>query len=255
MRREFSYWLERERIADQLLDRNHLQRKISKISFSSSTDKIKEVTWADTADANDIVQTDAILHRDKKLFREQADQLKHPPEAITRATRKLFMKWFTRLPPGLGVSLGRRDTKLQSRFKDDLVKAYGVTHPGSAPTKPVQALMWCPVLGRYVDQAAMTAAHIFGYALGQELMTEIFGDEEGERDELFSPKNGMMMHSEAEKRFDKGLIVFVPSVDDESAEAIQAWHKSETKAYKIHVLDTTAPKMKEAVPGEEYKNG
>ena len=67
-------------------------------------------------------------------------------------------------------------------------------------------------------------------------MNEIFGDEEGESDELFSINNGMMSHVDAESGFDKGFIVFVSSVDDESAEAVKAWHESDSKTYKIRVL-------------------
>lgn len=138
------------------------------------------------------------------------------------------MKWFTRLPLGLGVTEGRRNTKLQSRFKQELVEVYGTAHP-----EPGRNEMWCPVHGRYIDKASIKAAHIFGYALRQDLMIEIFGDEEGERDELFSINNGMMMHAEAESRFDKGFIVFVPSVDDESAEAVEAWHESDSKTTRF----------------------
>lgn len=152
------------------------------------------------------------------------------------------MKWFTKLPLGLSVTEGRRDTKLQSRFKQELVEAYDTAHP-----EPGRTEMWCPVLASYVEKSSIKAAHIFGYALGQDLMTEIFGDKEGERDELFSPKNGIMMHAEAEYRFDKGFFVIVPSVDDESAEAVKAWHQSDIKAYKIRVLDKTS-KMKEFLP-------
>ena len=153
------------------------------------------------------------------------------------------MKWFTKLPQGLGIAAGRRDTKLQSRFKQELVEAHNTAHP-----EPGRDEMWCPILATYVHKSAIKAAHIFGYALGQDLMTEIFGDKEGERNELFSPENGIMMHTEAEDRFDKGFFVIVPSVNDESAEAYKAWHQSDVKAYKIRVVDTKASKMNRFLP-------
>lgn len=74
-----------------------------------------------------------------------------------------------------------------------------------------------------------------------------------ERDELFSPRNGMMIHTKAEARFEKGFIVFVPSVDDESAEAVKAWRESESTAYKIRVLGTKVSKVKEFLPGAEER--
>ena len=58
--------------------------------------------------------------------------------------------------------------------------------------------MCCPVFAKYIDKCEIKAAHIFGHALGQDLMTEIFEDQEGERDELFSISNGMMMDADAE---------------------------------------------------------
>lgn len=64
------------------------------------------------------VQTDATIKLDKMLFREQANRLRHQPKAVTRVTRGLCTKWPTRLPLGLVVTEGQRDTKLQSRFQD-----------------------------------------------------------------------------------------------------------------------------------------
>lgn len=65
------------------------------------------------------------------------------------------------------------------------------------------------------------------------MITDIFGAEENEKkNELFSANNGLLIHSGAEERFDIGYLVIVPSATEESAEDIEAWHKSTAKSYK-----------------------
>jgi hypothetical protein len=87
----------------------------------------------------------------------------------------------------------------------------------------------------------MRAAHIFPYQHGQYIMNEIFAgesSEEGGLNELFSPRNGMMLSSVAEERFDKFLFVIVPLVDDDNdPRQIQAWHASGVKRYRIRVVE------------------
>ena len=71
-----------------------------------------------------------------------------------------------------------------------------MAQPMQNPEETIRGILFFPSI--FIDKCAITAAHIFGHALGQDLMTEIFGDEEGERDELFSTNNGMMMLADAE---------------------------------------------------------
>jgi hypothetical protein len=53
------------------------------------------------------------------------------------------------------------------------------------------------------------------------------------------------MSKDAEERFDKGLFVIVPTVDDPvSQHDIDAWSASEPKEYKIRLLDKECPLMK-----------
>lgn len=75
-------------------------------------------------------------------------------------------------------------------------------------------------------------------------MDAIFGREEGADPELFSPRNGMIMDTRAEKKFDKGLFTIVPLVSDEPSDAeTAAWHASDPKRYKIRVTDPKAAGM------------
>ena len=93
----------------------------------------------------------------------------------------------------------------------------------------------------------MRAAHIFPYQHGQLLMDEIFAGEsfeEGGRDELFSPRNGLVMCSLAEERFDDFLYVIVPLIEDESdPRQIQTWHANVEKRFRIRVEGTNEKAM------------
>ncbi|MCJ1469778.1 hypothetical protein MMC07_008420 [Pseudocyphellaria aurata] len=89
----------------------------------------------------------------------------------------------------------------------------------------------------------MKASHILPYSLGQDLMKYVFGGEEYKTNELFSAKNGLLIHSSAVIRFGKGCFVIVPSAHEESAVGIEAWHKSMAKRYIIRVTDRNATKM------------
>ena len=86
----------------------------------------------------------------------------------------------------------------------------------------------------------MHAAHTFGYASGQDIMTKIFGSEAD--DKLFSINNGIILHGDVESRFEKSVLALVADVDDESPSAIQKWHQRGAKSYQIRVLDKMCPK-------------
>lgn len=61
------------------------------------------------------------------------------------------------------------------------------------------------------------------------------------------------MSTLAETRMDKGLFVIVPLVNDESAEEVKAWHKSDPKRYQLRVLDKNNSLMQEEIPGADPK--
>ena len=109
---------------------------------------------------------------------------------------------------------------------------------------PTNEAVWCPVLSKWVAADYSTATHLFSFKHGQAMMDAIFGREEGTDPELFSPRNGMIMDTRAEKKFDKGLFTIVPLVSDEPSDAeTAAWHASYPKRYKIRVTDPKASGM------------
>lgn len=136
---------------------------------------------------------------------------------------------------GLGImatGAGRRETSDQSKFRTDLLDAYAARHP----KQPLSTHIWCPVFGDYYFPTATTAAHLFAYKHGQDTMDAIFGPTEPP--ELFSPKNGLIVNSEFEAVFDKGLLAIVPLLpNNPSTVELNAWRNSEPKEYKIRILD------------------
>lgn len=79
-------------------------------------------------------------------------------------------------------------------------------------------------------------------------MTAIFGEDV--LGELFSPRNGIMMSTVAERRFDKGLFVIVPDVEENPSEStISRWCSSSVRDYKIKVLDKSHPLMIQFING------
>lgn len=76
------------------------------------------------------------------------------------------------------------------------------------------------------------------------MMDAIFGREKGAEPELFSPRNGIIMDTQAEKKFDKGLFAIVPLVPNQPSEAeTAAWHASDPKRYKIRITNPKAAGM------------
>ncbi|MCJ1470987.1 hypothetical protein MMC07_009635 [Pseudocyphellaria aurata] len=240
------YWFDRTSIADKLLEKNRLQKMISIQSFERSNTSSK--AWHESEEAEAFADTDSALTVDKKLYAAQAKKLQFDVEPVTQGTKRLFMRWFTKSSAGLGATAGKRSTQNQTRFKANLIEASNASHPD-----PRVEEYWCPILGCFHGKHAMKAAHIVPYSLGQDLMTDIFGAEENEKNELFSAKNGILMHSGAEERFDKGFFVIVPSANDESVEEIKAWHESTAKSYKIRVIDRDAKPMKTFLPSPMQK--
>ncbi|MCJ1365157.1 hypothetical protein MMC16_004277 [Acarospora aff. strigata] len=75
--------------------------------------------------------------------------------------------------------------------------------------------LWCPVMKQYVDEDSLGAAHNFPYRLGKEVMRSVFG--ESSANEMFLPRNGLMLYSPSRKKFDKFLLVIIPAGPPESA--------------------------------------
>jgi len=104
-------------------------------------------------------------------------------------------------------------------------------------------MYWCPVLGGWVQQTAIHAAHIFPHKLGQNMMTQIFGFDTA-KPEMMELQNALILSAEAAESIDDNKVVIVPDVDDiASNEAIDKWTRSEPKGYKIRIVDLSQQEL------------
>lgn len=224
-----------------MIVKTQLERKISLQRLQESGERVEP--WFESEAAKELLKVERVLQTDNRLFMKQAERLKYDP-LPTKESRRSFMQWFTRSPNGLGVAGGRRDTSMQGNFRKSLVKAQDANHP-----EKEMASHWCPIIRSWVHNKSSTAAHIFPWKHGQEIMTRIFGSESA--NEMFSINNGILMSTLAESRMDKGFFVIVPCVNDESESDVKAWHESNPKRYKVRVLEENDKLMREFIPGSE----
>jgi len=152
---------------------------------------------------------------------------------------------------GLNITVptgaGRRNPSDQSSFRHNLICVSNAKHSDLYKWE----FLWCPITRTWSTEAK--AAHLFAYHHGQDMMTYIFGVEA--IGELFSVKNGILMSTRAEERFDKGLFVIVPDVNDPASQHdIDKWNASEPKEYKIRVLDKDSQLMKAPVQAHRPEN-
>ena len=232
------YWVRRTNIAEKEVEHARLQNRISVRDFMK-TGGGTEQEWVKTLEARKLFEQEKSYVSEQRIYSRQAQELKILPGQKQKNMRRAFMQLFTTSPSGLGIStrMGRRDTSEQSNFRKALIEASNAAHP-------TNEAVWCPVLSKWVAADYSTAAHLFSYKHGQAMMDAIFGREKGADPELFSPKNGLIMDTRAEKKFDKGLFTIVPLVSDEPSDAeTAAWHASDPKMYKIRVTDPKAAGM------------
>ena len=183
------------------------------------------------------------MEKQRDLFSQQAKRLDAHPTDLESSLRRSFMRFFTTSKLGLGIlgsSAGKRNSRLQSDFRKKVIAYYG-----SSNGQTIEEL-WCPIVGADLPSVFTCAAHIFGYMNGQETMTAIFG--ETDEPELWSPRNGMLVSSQAEAAFNKGFLAIVPNVSDQASLAeISLWSNSEPKEYKLKIIDPTHPYAKEGI--------
>lgn len=200
-----------------------------------------EEEWKKTQDAQKILVELHAKDRQRRLCQEQAERLAVDSKDTSGSLRRSFIRLFTTSKLGLGIlstGAGKRGSRRQSRFRKELIETYNSRYPDNDVDN--SDLLWCPILSSWMDKNGTCAAHIFGYMNGQESMTAIFGATESP--ELWSPRNGMLIASSVEARFDSGLFVIVPDLpENASAAEISAWNDSESKEYKLRIIDSQHP--------------
>ncbi|KAI4105231.1 MAG: hypothetical protein LQ339_003562 [Xanthoria mediterranea] len=235
------FWQKRACISKLLHDRVNLNRKISLGDMN-----VSKTAWVNTEEGKAFVEDMRAHQLDFKICARQADRLRLDAKNPARNKRRTFMKLFTTSHRGLGINIqksgdGKRPSKLQWKLRKCLIGASNSHHPNVQDKR-----LWCAITGEYMPAACLKAAHIFPWASGQLLMTEIFGEGAG----LNSIYNAILMSEEAETHFDKGNFLIVPNVDEQSSAAISLWHQSSPKSFKIRVVDPKSLGMDNFVNGE-----
>ncbi|KAI9768415.1 MAG: hypothetical protein M1839_004112 [Geoglossum umbratile] len=125
----------------------------------------------------------------------------------------------------------KRSRTLQSHMRRDSVSSYDATE-GQAKFDPKLTFLRCTITDAYFHPKLVKAAHIVPANMGLALVDYALGD--GSSSRLFTPDNGMLMHTLIEGAFDSGLFVLLPL--DATVRPIRRW--------KIAVLGKDAMKHK-----------
>ncbi|KAI9752467.1 MAG: hypothetical protein M1815_000487 [Lichina confinis] len=108
--------------------------------------------------------------------------------------------------------------KEQALFRNNLIGYYGsrkqskkqkLEDPCAADD---EVEYWCPISHKHFSGRRMRAAHIVLFAVGEMNCTYIFGkSDDDDRGHLFNPKNGLFIHEDLERAFDRAQIAVVPA--------------------------------------------
>ena len=237
-----------EEIAGLRVKQARIQQRISKHIFHSQT---TSQNWNTSDDEREIDErTEAvILHcqlvkKHAQLFGRALSGSDVQFSPIGGAFVRLYPSSSTGLKSG--VSNIVKDHNIRYNARRTLIETYNGT------MSYMRSRLWCPITTRWVEQEAARTAYIFGYANGKDTMDAIFG-RRSTSPELFSPLNGMVMSAGAEARFNKGLFVIVPALDEGAiSEQIQEWHDTEDKPYKIRIVAPDAASMQNTIQSGLY---
>ncbi|OJD14679.1 hypothetical protein AJ78_05003 [Emergomyces pasteurianus Ep9510] len=245
------YWSTAVDVVSDERRRNSIRKQVSIDDFKATGGTEEE--WANSEQAHALLVEEEVLKLKEARFREQCQRL-HPSnntdstDSPSLALRRSYLELFLSSKRGLGVVSGsrKRENEIQSTFRGDLITAYNA----QSSTPHLLECIWCPVLSTWIHESCAIASHIFGYKHGQQTMDAIFG--KMEQPELFHPKNGLMLSSVVESKFNSGLFAIVPNLPDRpSPEEIAQWQESEPKDYKLRIIDRDPVKlnMSTTVPG------
>jgi hypothetical protein len=226
------FWAQATEVENLMRVRAEVGRKISLREFSGP-----EAVWQTTEEAKNLFQQIKAHQVKSQICNQRSEQL---TEKGDRSMRASFIKLFTTSKMGLGIKdtgAGKRDGKLQTDFRKEMIKVYGSQHES-------EDLLWCPIVGKWTNPKDMKAAHLFAYVHGQDTMDAIFG--ETKTPELFSPKNGILISSWI---VDSGKLVLVPDIPSTRPNLcdIRAWVNQEVRQYKIRIIDTAWNKFKKPI--------
>lgn len=146
-----------------------------------------------------------------------------------------FFELFAEAPSGFDMkSQSESRGESQNIFRREMVKVYNAEQPGK------KGRIWEPILGEYIHFKDVNAAHLYPWK-SRRHMKSIFSSD----DDLFSPRNGLLLYKPIEKALELGYITIVPCIpiDGEIGshpvldnELLRRWEQAETKEFMVWVL-------------------
>ncbi|KAJ5781393.1 uncharacterized protein N7518_009876 [Penicillium psychrosexuale] len=224
---DLKFWSQAVKIERINLERSEVDRKISLGSFGGL-----EEEWKKTDEAKMILERIQAQAQTQKICENRVSQLENV--LPRRSLRASFMKLFTTSTMGMaikGTGNGNRDTSQQANFRAGMIKAYDAYHP-------TQPWIWCPILGDFDEEENIQASHLFPYMNGQDTMDAIFGKTRPE--ELFSPRNGLLLSRRLERYFDAGKFAIVPDIPEAQKHvlaSVKGWLNCEPREYRVKLID------------------
>ncbi|QDS70926.1 hypothetical protein FKW77_006679 [Venturia effusa] len=237
------YWTKAAQVGETKQQITQLKHQISVATFQSENQGASIDEYFESEDGKNFLVRLKAEEIETNNYKKQAERMKSSGSEMKQQSQA-FLKFFLTSSLGLqlkGPTAGDRDTRDQSQFRAAMIEAYNLRNPN-----PKLAKIWCPFLGDWVLAQEMQASHIFPYRYGQDTMSAIFGEDAN--GELFSYNNGLMLHQNVEKYFEKGLFCIVPKINDPRDVAeVQKWDQDLVKEYMVRIIDNKHPYIDQEV--------
>jgi hypothetical protein len=236
----YSFWLNSAKLANANAEKACLQKSIKLRELEAAGEDTNE--WLNSPEASAYTESQKIFQIEEKICKQQAQSLLNIKKEPRGKSRRVFLALFTSSTKGLKIKEtgeGKRDDNDQTKFRKDLLLRYNLEKPNT----PKKNIIWDVILGDWIQASEATAAHLFAYSHGLDLMEEIFG--ENSQQDMFKACNGLMLYSPIERKMDAGFFIIVPDLEDNPTQAqVQQWNATEPKEFKIRILvDDTHPDL------------
>jgi len=152
-----SYWTDRVEITHKLSRSSQLNLRIATLEYEQYERGDSTTEFLDTAEGRKYFEQMKAAELDERICQQQPKRI--TTKTFAQSTRRAFIELYTSAKHGLGVGCGagRRSTRIQSNFREALLKASNSKHPDAQT-----GLLWCPITSTWRDPANTKAAHIFG---------------------------------------------------------------------------------------------
>ncbi|KAK0703032.1 hypothetical protein B0T26DRAFT_838826 [Lasiosphaeria miniovina] len=203
-------------------------------------------SWWETTEARRIIEEIKASTLEKTLYTKQAETVKQS-SPIRRAFQAMFSTSQLSICADK-VSIGARKRSEQSKFKDDLIQFYRAATTKRNKPKII-VTVHDSATGYEFVKLGVTAAHLFPYKLGPDVLVAVFGEDV--ESELMTSLNGLLLQPDVESALDDGAIAIVPDLpDNPTTEQVADWERKEPKNYRWCIIDEDAESLETVVVPE-----